>query len=207
MSPQHRIRPQGLRPVSASPGSGKSTLVSLDGFHLTDSALRRLGRQGRKGAPDTFDAAGSMNLLWRLRKCEEAVVYASCFDRSMEASIAGAIAVPNEPPLVITEGNYLLLNGPEWVSVTSLLDTCWYVELGEKPPPRKTRLTAHRVRPNARDGLQTLSRFRSAHAPLIRATRWRASRVIQVRSHNTSGNEELSRAADRQSVKGERGND
>ena len=58
--------------ITGAPGAGKSTvaealvtalapdavLVGMDGFHLRDDELRRLGRHERKGAPDTFDAAG-----------------------------------------------------------------------------------------------------------------------------------------------------
>src|SRR5574343_1067864 len=96
------------------PGAGKSTLsarivaqcagqaqvVPMDGFHLANSELERLGRRGRKGAPDTFDAAGYVALLQRLRQQpSDTVVYAPEFRRTLEEPIAGAIAIAPEVPL------------------------------------------------------------------------------------------------------------
>jgi pantothenate kinase len=131
--------------IAGPPGGGKSTvaravvaalgeaarLVPMDGFHLAQSELVRLGRRDRMGAPDTFDAAGYAALLSRLRG-DEAVVYAPEFRREIEEPIAGAIAVPRLTPLVVTEGNYLLLTEGEWGRVRPLLDEAWYVETDEE---------------------------------------------------------------------------
>src|SRR5215211_279808 len=127
--------------IAGPPGGGKSTvarqvvaelgeqarLVPMDGFHLAQSELVRLGRRDRMGAPDTFDAAGYAALLKRLRS-DEPVVYAPEFRREIEEPIAGAIAVPKTVPLVVTEGNYLLL----WPEIKPLLDEAWYVETDEE---------------------------------------------------------------------------
>jgi pantothenate kinase len=127
--------------IAGPPGGGKSTvaravvadlgerarLVPMDGFHLAQSELVRLGRRDRMGAPDTFDAAGYAALLRRLRS-DEPVVYAPEFRREIEEPIAGAIAVPSSVPLVVTEGNYLLL----WPEIKPLLDETWYVETDEE---------------------------------------------------------------------------
>jgi pantothenate kinase len=127
--------------IAGPPGGGKSTvaravvaelgdqarLVPMDGFHLAQSELVRLGRRDRMGAPDTFDAAGYAALLRRL-KTDEPVVYAPEFRREIEEPIAGAIAVPKSVPLVVTEGNYLLL----WPEIKPLLDETWYVETDEE---------------------------------------------------------------------------
>ena len=62
--------PRQLLGIAGAPGAGKSTLaerivaavgpaarlVPMDGFHLAQAELRRLGRADRKGAVDTFDA-------------------------------------------------------------------------------------------------------------------------------------------------------
>lgn len=126
------------------PGSGKSTLaqalaasfgeqvvvVPMDGYHLANSELERLQRRGRKGAQDTFDSAGYVALLRRLRHQEDAeTVYAPLFERSLEEPIAGAIAIHSQTPLIITEGNYLLLQQGPWAQVQALLDETWYVEV------------------------------------------------------------------------------
>jgi pantothenate kinase len=105
----------------------QARLVPMDGFHLAQAELVRLGRRDRMGAPDTFDAAGFAALLRRLRSDEE-VVYAPEFRREIEEPIAGAIAIPRAVSLVVTEGNYLLL----WPEVRPLLDECWYVETDEE---------------------------------------------------------------------------
>ncbi|WP_028063359.1 nucleoside/nucleotide kinase family protein [Solirubrobacter soli] len=131
--------------IAGPPGGGKSTvarqvvaelgeqarLVPMDGFHLAQSELVRLGRRDRMGAPDTFDAAGYAALLARL-KSDEPVVYAPEFRREIEEPIAGAIAIPSTTPLVVTEGNYLLLDDERWGPIRALLDETWYVETDEE---------------------------------------------------------------------------
>jgi pantothenate kinase len=126
--------------IAGAPGGGKSTLaaaiaaalgedavlVPMDGFHLAQAELVRQGIRDRMGAPHTFDARGYVALLRRLRAAEE-TVYAPAFRREIEEPVAGAIAVPPEVPLVVTEGNYLLL----WDDVPPLLDEAWYVEMDD----------------------------------------------------------------------------
>ena len=128
--------------ITGPPGAGKSTiaaavavalgedavLVPMDGFHLADAELRRLGRRDRKGAEDTFDAAGFVALLRRLRELADEAVYAPEFRREIEEPIAGAICVPRSVPLVVTEGNYLLVEAYGWAPVRGLLDEVWYVD-------------------------------------------------------------------------------
>ncbi|UBV45163.1 nucleoside/nucleotide kinase family protein (plasmid) [Deinococcus taeanensis] len=135
--------------ITGSPGAGKSTLaaalvealrgdaalVPMDGFHLANEELRRLGKQDRKGAPDTFDALGFAALLARLRRRDEPLVYAPRFDRQLEASIGSALPVPADVPLIVTEGNYLLLDGP-WRAARSHLDEVWFLTL---PGPERLR--------------------------------------------------------------------
>ncbi|MGW0231188.1 nucleoside/nucleotide kinase family protein [Actinopolymorpha singaporensis] len=127
--------------IVGAPGAGKSTLaerlvadlapaavyVPMDGFHLAQAELDRLGRAGRKGAPDTFDAAGYLALLRRLRDTAEGTVYAPAFSRVLEEPVAGSIPVHPGTPLVVTEGNYLLLTDEPWRQVRALLDACWFV--------------------------------------------------------------------------------
>ena len=134
--------------IAGAPGAGKSTLTSLlaerlpegscvvvpmDGFHLADVALQRLGRAERRGAPDTFDAAGYVALLQRLRTAmpQDPPVWAPMFERDLEQPLAGAIEVPAQVPLVITEGNYLL-GDDAFAKVRGMLDARWFVEAPEE---------------------------------------------------------------------------
>ncbi|MGP3944199.1 MULTISPECIES: nucleoside/nucleotide kinase family protein [Streptomyces] len=119
-------------------GADRAVLVPMDGFHLADAELRRLGLLGRKGAPETFDPYGYTALLRRLRapRAEE-VVYAPGFDRELEQPVAGTIPVPPKIPLVITEGNYLLLDEAPWLPVRELLDETWWVDLDTEERVRR----------------------------------------------------------------------
>lgn len=127
-----------------APGAGKSTLaqalatqwpkaiqvVRMDGFHLANVELARLGRKQRKGAPDTFDAFGFVALLKRLRtQAPDEVVYAPSYERTLEEGVAGAIAVQPSTPLIVVEGNYLLLPDSPWNQVQTLLDETWFVDV------------------------------------------------------------------------------
>ncbi|MGO4462410.1 nucleoside/nucleotide kinase family protein [Streptomyces sp. M-16] len=179
--------------IAGPPGAGKSTLaarlaralgperavvVPMDGYHLAQAELVRLGRADRKGAPDTFDAAGYRALLGRLRAAAPEVVYAPAFDRALEEPVAGSIAVPPGVPLVITEGNYLLYEAGEWAGLRPLLDETWY--LAPDDGLRVRRLVARHVlhgRSEA-DAARWVSRSDEANARLIEAGRHRADLVV-----------------------------
>jgi pantothenate kinase len=178
--------------ITGAPAAGKSTLarvladalapdavvVGMDGFHLAQGELDRLGRADRKGAPDTFDGAGYVALLRRLRAAGSDTVYAPAFRRDLEEPIAGAVPVPADVPLVVTEGNYLLLDRGPWRAVRALVDEIWYLD-----PPEADRI-AWLVERHRAFG-RTLERVRErtlgsdqANADLIAATKHRADRVI-----------------------------
>ncbi|MFM0741075.1 nucleoside/nucleotide kinase family protein [Paraburkholderia xenovorans] len=141
-----------------APGAGKSTLaqtiheafpgrtvvVPMDGFHLANVELARLGRASRKGAEDTFDSAGYVALLKRLREQRpDETIYAPTFRREIEEPVAGAIPVAPDMPLVITEGNYLLLDHGHWKTARPLLDEVWYVNVD--PALRRQRLVSRHI--------------------------------------------------------------
>ncbi|WP_432561006.1 nucleoside/nucleotide kinase family protein [Kineococcus sp. SYSU DK003] len=147
--------PRRILGLVGAPGSGKSTLaarlaadlgpelavvVGMDGYHYADVVLEALGRRERKGAPDTFDVGGYVSLLRRLRSGEESVVHAPQFRREIEEPVGSALPVPREVPLVITEGNYLLLREGPWAALEGLLDECWYLEPADDV--RQARLIA-----------------------------------------------------------------
>ena len=115
--------------ITGAPGAGKSTvsaallqalgdqavLVGMDGFHLADDELVRLGRRDRKGAPDTFDVGGYVALLRRLRAPDgRGRVRAALRPRARGGDRAAPSRSTRTRPLVITEGNYLLLDELGW---------------------------------------------------------------------------------------------
>ncbi|KHL12108.1 UNVERIFIED_CONTAM: fructose transporter [Mumia flava] len=196
--------------IAGAPGSGKSTLaaglvaalaaeppegsdatwvrqVPMDGFHLADVELDRLGLRGRKGAPETFDVAGYVALLERLHADGSAgaghgsaVVYAPAFDRVIEQPVAGAIPIGAATRLVVTEGNYLLLDAPGWRDVRALLDEVWFCSGDEDV--RRERLVARHVEfgksPDA--ARAWVERSDEANARVVARTRGSADLVVAV---------------------------
>ena len=193
--------PRGRRSflgIAGPPGAGKSTLaqevverlgdravlVPMDGFHLADSALVRLGRADRKGAPDTFDAAGYVALLRRLRDQTDDVVWAPLFRRELELAEAGAIGVDRSVEVVVTEGNYLLCDGP-FAQVRSLLDQTWYVDLDDAT--RRQRLVErHRRHGRSREEAEAwVAATDDPNAALVAVTRDRADYFVNAEGGST----------------------
>lgn len=118
--------------IAGPPGSGKSTLAEkvvdtlnrtsaglaailpMDGYHYDDMLLVPRGLRPRKGAPETFDAAGFANMLMRLRQNSEPEIAVPVFDRSIEIARAGARMISQSVRYIVAEGNYLLLDEGRW---------------------------------------------------------------------------------------------
>ena len=180
--------------ITGAPGVGKTTYalarvtasdvpaayVPMDGFHLADASLTALGRLDRKGAPDTFDAWGYAALLRRVRDERDHVVYAPGFERDLEQPIAAALGVPPEAELVVTEGNYLLLDEPEWRAVRAELDEV--VHLVTDDAVRRARLVARHVEfgKSPAEAEAWVARVDDANAALIEAAAHRADRVVRL---------------------------
>jgi pantothenate kinase len=180
--------------IAGAPGAGKSTLAALvaahlggqavqvpmDGLHLADVELTRLGRRMRKGAPDTFDSFGYLALLRRLRSPGPGeIVYAPAFARTIEQPIAGSIPVDPSVPLIVTEGNYLLLDDPPWHQVRALLDETWFVEIDDEV--RVSRLIRRHIEfgKTPQQAAEWVQRLDEQNARLIAATRDRADLIVR----------------------------
>ncbi|PAZ10075.1 nucleoside/nucleotide kinase family protein [Streptomyces sp. SA15] len=188
---------RALLGIAGSPGAGKTTLaehlvralnvagdpwvahVPMDGFHLADVELDRLGRRDRKGAPDTFDAAGYAALLRRLREEDDEVVYAPGFERVLEQPIAGAIPVPPTARLVVTEGNYLLLDTGAWARVRPQLDEVWFCEQDERERVRRLVARHEEFGKTHEEAVAWVLGSDQRNAELIAATRGRADLVVR----------------------------
>lgn len=144
--------------LAGAPGSGKSTVAErladalnartpglaavlpMDGYHYDDLHLVPAGLRPRKGAPETFDVGGLYHTLKRIRARDEAFVAVPVFDRDIEIARAGARMISADVPIIIVEGNYLLLGQEPWSRLRPLFDVAVLVDVPE--PVLRARLTA-----------------------------------------------------------------
>ena len=124
--------------IAGPPGVGKSTLsrnllgglkgaghsaaiVQMDGFHLDNATLRSSGLLEKKGAPETFDASGFVELVSALRT-NAGPVSVPEFDRDADRVRSDAASVSPDCTFVLVEGNYLLLDSAPWSDLQQLFD-------------------------------------------------------------------------------------
>lgn len=135
--------------LAGAPGSGKSTLADklagklngrqaglaavlpMDGYHYDDLYLVPAGLRPRKGAPHTFDVGGLYHTLARMRARDEAEVAVPVFDRKIEIARAGARLIGSEVPVIVVEGNWLLLDQAPWTRLRPMFDVTVMVEVPE----------------------------------------------------------------------------
>lgn len=181
--------------IVGKPGSGKSALahalvdalgadaelLPMDGFHLSNAVLQDLGIADRKGAPHTFDVHGYVALLKRIRSEQNRPIYYPIFDRAIEESIAAQGVIKPTTQLVITEGNYLLLDTGGWEGVRPLLDEIWFVDVDDER--RLVGLIARHVRyGRSREAAEAWARGTDElNAQLVMETRERADLVLNIK--------------------------
>ena len=153
----------------------------MDGFHLADVALTGRGLLDMKGGPDTFDAWGYAALLERLRQRPSYSIYAPGFERDLEQPVAGAIAIERDAEVIVSEGNYLLLDRPEWREVRAQFDEVWYVECTDEQL-RLERLLARHIAfgKSEQEAKEWIARVDEPNARLVEQTRSRADLLIDL---------------------------
>jgi len=176
--------------LSGSPGAGKSTLaaalaaaygvpvVPMDGFHRRNAELVAMGRLDAKGAPDTFDAEGYAAVLRRLHA--GGTVLAPSFEHGRPDPVPDSVAVPAGAGLVVTEGNYLLLDEPRWHDVRRECDAVWHVVVDEST--RVERLVRRHVAAgrSTDDARSWVSRVDQPNAEVVEAAADRADLVLDL---------------------------
>ena len=132
---------RSLTALAGPPASGKSHIANalcrdlnkyspdsavvlpMDGYHLDDALLEKRGIRDRKGAPHTFDIAGFIHILKRILLGDEIDIAVPVFDRSLELSRAAGRLIPRTARHILVEGNYLLLDQPEWRDLAGFFTT------------------------------------------------------------------------------------
>jgi pantothenate kinase len=150
----------------------------MDGFHLANATLDRLGLRDRKGAIETFDGWGFVSLLERARNELDHAVYAPAFERHVDEPVAGEIAIEASARFVVVEGNYLLSEDEPWRRIRDLLDETWFCETDEGE--RMSRLVLrHTEFGRTPDAARAWAReVDGANAVGVEATRDRADLIV-----------------------------
>jgi pantothenate kinase len=179
-----------LRELAARSAAALLAQLLGDAAHLNrHRVLARRSRQlrGRRRRLQAATALGGLQSrpcpqpLQRLRRREADVVYAPEFRRETEDAITGAMPIPASAAIVVTEGNYLLLDTGDWGRVRSRLDEAWYVEVDEEMRVRsliQRHIDYGKSPAEARAGVM---RSDQRNAEIIAATRSNADVIVRIR--------------------------
>ena len=186
--------------LTGAPAAGKSTLarylvrmvdqrsgrpgtagyLPMDGFHLSNAQLNRLGRRNRKGAPDTFDAHGYVAMVRRLITETDHAVYVPDYDRRLHEPIAAQHVVETHTRLVVTEGNYLASDEEPWARVRGLLTELWYVEAEDRVRERRLQRRQMAGGASVSAAKEWVARSDRPNGEFVKAFRDNCTRVVRV---------------------------
>ncbi len=107
--------------LNASSNFHIASLLTMDGFHYDNALLEKMNLLEKKGSPESFDINGFSSTLKRIAEAKEEVAV-PLFDRKNDYSIANAQIIYPNTPIIIVEGNYLLLNTTKFSEVKFLYD-------------------------------------------------------------------------------------
>ncbi|MBC9717063.1 nucleoside/nucleotide kinase family protein [Streptomyces sp. TRM66268-LWL] len=186
--------PRVLLGLAGPPGAGKSTLaralverigagaayLPLDGFHLSNAQLERLGLTARKGSEPSFDVYGYLALLRRVLAETERDIYVPDFDRTVDEPVAARHRVAAGARLVVTEGNYLGCDLPGWREARELMGALWYVDASVDVRQLRLverQLTGGRTWSGAEEWVRTNDR---PNGELVEESRGRADRILST---------------------------
>lgn len=179
--------------LAAPPGSGKSTLTAfweylakrhaalqpmqilpMDGFHHCNRWLDEHRLRASKGAPETFDRDGLRQALIRLSQPHS---FWPVYDRTLHDPVQNALTVT--APMVIVEGNWLLLDEPGWRELAQYSDVTIFIQAHAR------QLRARLIERKIRGGLtpeQASAFYRQTDGPnVVRVLRHSLPAAITLR--------------------------
>lgn len=188
-------KPRTMIGIVGKPGAGKSTVVTeiqkqfsaeevaiipMDGYHLSNEELIKLGRRERKGAPDTFDVEGFISLITRVRNEIDKDHTFPIFHREIEASKADEGIVLRNTKVIVIEGNYLFSEEHNWSEVFPLLDQSWFIEIDDEI--RMQRLITRHIKygKTPQEAEEWSRGSDEENAKFIAKTASRAERIIKL---------------------------
>jgi pantothenate kinase len=192
-------RPRFLLGITGIPGAGKSTFAALlaatlnrlvrkevavvipmDGFHFPNVVLEERGLQAVKGAPETFDVQGFVELLGRLREDPAETIWCPRYDRELHDRVNNALAVTPSIRIVLVEGNYLLLTTPPWDQVRGQLDQVWYLDIPYEITAKRLMQRHVAGGRTEEDARAKIAGTDQPNTDLVEATRGRADRIVRL---------------------------
>lgn len=188
--------------ITGPPGGGKSTLadalvaavrvrrgedfvasVPMDGFHFRNAYLDANDLRSTKGAPSTFDVNRYVELLACIRAANDRSLTAPIYDRKLHEPVEDAVTIarPSITPLIITEGNYLLLDRPGWRDVRQHLSECWYVDTPIEECLRRLHARHMTGGCDSESATGKVERNDRPNADLVASTKQFADRVVNAK--------------------------